>query len=98
MKKDTTYDIAVKRTRRILKDRRNELNMTQTELASAIGLKQPVISRLETDRSSKINLGTLHKAAQILGLSVVLDLVPENRAELLMEEMDGSVRNTRNSG
>ncbi len=53
---------------------------------SMVGLNQPVVSRMETDRTSKVNVDTLSRLAGALGMRLVLDLthdgpVQDARAE-----------------
>ena len=61
---------------RDLIQRRNELNLSQRELARMIGTRQPAISRLEAgDRNTRIE--TLVKVADAMGLQFAL--TPKNR-------------------
>lgn len=49
--------------------RRNELHLSQAQLASIIGMQQPAISRLENG-GSDATIGTLLKVADALNLDV----------------------------
>jgi transcriptional regulator with XRE-family HTH domain len=51
-------------------ERRIELNLSQSELASKIGTRQPAISRLEA--GDNVKLETLLKVAGALGLTISL--------------------------
>jgi len=63
---------------RELIERRNQLHMSQTQLAKMIGTKQPAISRLENG-DHDINISTLLKALAALGLNI--SLVPVSEPE-----------------
>jgi transcriptional regulator with XRE-family HTH domain len=63
---------------KILIDRRVELELTQWDLANRLGLKQSVISRMESSKSSP-TLKTLLKITSVLGLEVVL--IPDDDKE-----------------
>ena len=52
--------------------RRNELQMTQEELAGIVGTKQPAISRLEKG-DYNTTLSTFFKVANALGLDISLE-------------------------
>jgi len=54
---------------RILIERRNQLRISQTQLAKTIGTQQPAISRLEGG-DYNTTLDTLFKVASALGLNV----------------------------
>jgi DNA-binding XRE family transcriptional regulator len=56
---------------RSLIERRNELGISQTQLAQAIGTQQPAISRLEKG-DSNTTISTLFKVADALDLDVTL--------------------------
>lgn len=53
---------------------RNEAGLTQAQLARRIGTTQSVISRLESFESGGINLNTLYRIADALGLDVSIGL------------------------
>lgn len=55
---------------------RNQAGMTQTDLASAIGTKQAVISRLEDPDGGPVNLSTLLKIAKALDVGLVAKFAP----------------------
>ncbi|NQT72367.1 MAG: helix-turn-helix transcriptional regulator [Chloroflexi bacterium] len=54
-------------------ERRNKLNMSQTQLAKIIGTKQPAISRLERG-DYNTTLGTLFKVASALDMDLEISL------------------------
>jgi DNA-binding XRE family transcriptional regulator len=54
---------------KILIERRNQLRISQTQLAKTIGTKQPAISRLER-RDYNTTLDTLFKVASALDLNI----------------------------
>ena len=56
---------------RALIERRNQLQMSQTEVANVIGTKQPAISRLEKG-DYNTTLRTLFKVADALDLDIAL--------------------------
>ena len=56
---------------RSLIKRRNQLRISQTELARIIGTKQPAISRLEKG-DYNTTLSTLFRATEVLGLDISL--------------------------
>ncbi len=62
------YEIAER-----VRQARERLGMTQSELATRIGSTQPAIARLEAGGVMP-NLDTLHRIAEALGLELVVDL------------------------
>lgn len=52
---------------------RVERELTQTELADRLGVKQPVIAKLEGEAGKDIKLSTLLKVAAALGARVKID-------------------------
>lgn len=54
---------------RVLIRRRNELSLSQAQLAHAIGMQQPAISRLENG-GSNATVGTLFKVMGALNLDI----------------------------
>ncbi len=56
---------------RSILSRRNELNLSQTQLAKLIGMQQPAISRLENG-GHNTTISTLFKVADALALDVEL--------------------------
>jgi len=62
------YEIAER-----VRQARERLGMTQSELATRIGSTQPAIARLEAGGVTP-NLDTLHRIAEALGLELVVDL------------------------
>ena len=50
-------------------ERRNELSLTQLQLANIVWMKQPAIARLESGLNN-VNVGTLFKVTSALGLAV----------------------------
>jgi transcriptional regulator with XRE-family HTH domain len=59
--------------------RRNELHLSQTQLANIIGMQQPAISRLENGVNNT-NIGTLFKVIDALKLNI--EFKPKNSLEL----------------
>ena len=57
-----------------LMKRRNQLCMSQSQLARVIGTRQPVISRLERGEYNNVTLSTLMKVANALGLDLDISL------------------------
>ncbi len=54
--------------------RRNQLRMSQSQLAKTIGTRQPAISRLERGEFNTITLSTLIKVANALDLDLDISL------------------------
>jgi predicted XRE-type DNA-binding protein len=54
--------------------RRNQLRMSQTQLARTIGTRQPAISRLERGEFNNVTLSTLIKVAHALDLDLAISL------------------------
>ena len=54
--------------------RRNQLCMSQSQLARAVGTRQPAISRLERGEYNDITLSTLIKVAHALDLDMNISL------------------------
>jgi predicted transcriptional regulator len=59
---------------RSLINRRNQLRMSQSQLARTVGTRQPAISRLERGDFNNITLSTLMKVAQALDLDLDITL------------------------
>lgn len=57
--------------------RRNQLRMSQSQLARTVGTKQPAISRLERGEFNNVTLSTLMKVANALDLD--LDIALKDR-------------------
>ena len=53
-----------------IKERREELNMTQEELAQRSGVSRQTISALENDKYDNVLVGTLAAIATALGTTV----------------------------
>lgn len=53
-----------------IKERREELNMTQEELAQRSGVSRQTISALENDKYENVLVGTLASIATALGTTV----------------------------
>lgn len=49
--------------------RRNELKLSQSQVAQMIGTRQPAISRLESGNCNS-RIGTLYRVADVLGLDI----------------------------
>jgi transcriptional regulator with XRE-family HTH domain len=58
-----------------LRRRREELGISQTALAAAVGMRQTDISKIETEQRRQITLTTLRRLTSTLRLRLVL--VPE---------------------
>ena len=69
---------------RKLIERRNQLRISQTQLAKIVGTKQPAIARLEKG-DSNITLGTLSKVADALNLDIVLK--PREKTAFICDEI-----------
>jgi predicted XRE-type DNA-binding protein len=54
--------------------RRNQLRMSQSQLARTVGTKQPAISRLERGEFNNVTLSTLIKVAHALNLDMNISL------------------------
>jgi len=54
--------------------RRNQLRISQTQLARTVGTKQPAISRLERGEFNNVTLSTLIKVAHALDLDLDISL------------------------
>jgi|ERR1051326_778874 DNA-binding XRE family transcriptional regulator len=61
---------------RALLDLRQASGLTQAQLAARVGVKQPVIARIEAGRSSNIHLRTILQIATALGARVRVTLEP----------------------
>jgi predicted XRE-type DNA-binding protein len=59
---------------RSLIKRRNQLRISQSQLAKAVGTRQPAISRLERGEFNNVTLSTLIKVAHALGLDLDISL------------------------
>jgi predicted XRE-type DNA-binding protein len=59
---------------RRLIQRRNQLRMSQSQLAKTVGTKQPAISRLERGDFNDVTLSTLIKVAHALDLDLDISL------------------------
>ena len=59
---------------RSLIKRRNQLHMSQSQLARIVGTRQPAISRLERGEFNNITLSTLIKIAHALDLDLDISL------------------------
>lgn len=56
--------------------RRNQLRMSQSQLARTVGTKQPAISRLERGEFNNVTLSTLIKVAHALDMDLDISLKP----------------------
>lgn len=57
---------------------RKRANMTQAQLAKAIGSKQSVVSRIES-AGQNVTIGTLDRIARALGHELQVRLAPQDR-------------------
>lgn len=64
-------------------ERRNQLKLSQTQLAKMVGMRQPAISRLERG-DYNTTLGTLVKVIDALGLD--LDILPKAKVRTRVAE------------
>ena len=62
-----------------LADLRRRRGLTQAQLAERMGVKQPLIARLESGGSRNVTLKTIMKAALILGAEVELRITPRSK-------------------
>jgi len=56
-----------------LRDARESVGLTQTELAARIGIAQSALSRIEAGRTN-LSLGMLRRLAEALGVDVALEV------------------------
>ena len=64
---------------RSLIKRRNQLRISQSQLARTVGTRQPAISRLERGEFNNVTLSTLIKVASALDLDLDISLKPAGR-------------------
>ncbi|MGW1159667.1 helix-turn-helix domain-containing protein [Streptomyces sp. NPDC002513] len=64
---------------RLIRDRRIELRLSQTELAERCGMKQPQISRFEAGGTVP-TLPMLRRLARALGADLSISLTPHDEA------------------
>ena len=74
---------------------RQAANKTQTEVASAVGMRQEALSRFEAGRATDFSLSKLMRLLQVLGHE--LEFKPTVRRPSL-NELLGEVRHGTNSG
>ena len=67
-------------------ERRNKLNMSQTQLAKIIGTKQPAISRLERG-DYNTTLETLFKVASALDLDLEISLKANGKTKSIRDKV-----------
>jgi transcriptional regulator with XRE-family HTH domain len=65
----------------LIRTRRTELGLSQTQLAARAGTGQALISRIESGRTTP-TLSVLHRLAQALDCDLVLDLAPHATGRL----------------
>jgi transcriptional regulator with XRE-family HTH domain len=56
--------------RRVQKLRMSQTSLTQTDLATAVGVSWPTISRLERGVGRRLDIDRLHDVARALGVTV----------------------------
>lgn len=61
----------------LIREYREKLGLTQKQLAERMGVKQPVVSRLEDANYESHNLKTLEKAAKALNCRLKVDFIPK---------------------
>jgi len=71
---------------RLLIERRNQLHVSQAELATTIGTKQPAISRLERG-DSNTTIDTLFKVTNALDLDVDISPKPVQATKLTYDKV-----------
>jgi transcriptional regulator with XRE-family HTH domain len=59
-----------------LTELRLQRGLSQAQLAEAMGVKQPVVARIESGRARNLTLATIARTAASLGARVELRLVP----------------------
>jgi y4mF family transcriptional regulator len=62
----------------LVRDRRRVLKLTQTQLATMLGVSQKYISHLERGKST-LHLGLVLRALRTLGVDLTVDVPSENR-------------------
>ena len=68
--------------RKEIADLRKRQDLKQSDMAERLGVSQPVISRIESDRNADLGLETLHRYAAACGLKPVVTFVPSAEAML----------------
>ena len=68
--------------RREIADLRKRQDLKQSDMAERLGVSQPVISRIESDRNADLGLETLYRYARACGLKPVVTFVPSAEAML----------------
>lgn len=61
---------------------RRHRNLKQSDLARSLGVSQPVISRVEGDKSADLGLETLYRYAEACGMKPVVTFVPNTEGVL----------------
>jgi len=69
---DTNLILQKKKLIERLKNKRLELDISQTELAHMAGTKQPAIARMESGLVSDVSMDFLLKIAMVLDMSVTI--------------------------
>jgi len=65
-----------------IREIREALGMSATQLAARMGISQPTAAKLEkAEAAGKVSLPSLHRAAEALGCRVVYAFVPETTLE-----------------
>ena len=69
------HDVYIQLFKKLVKERRRVVGLTQEQLAEIVGLRQPAISRLENPNYTKINLETIQRVATGLDCVVSIGLI-----------------------
>lgn len=70
-----------------IREIRNAIGMTASQLAKRLGVTQPTVADMErSEREDAITLGTLRKAARALGGELVYAIVPRVPLEQMLRE------------
>lgn len=68
---------------------RAEHKLSQVQLARKLGIKQPMVARLEAGEKNP-TWETLVRLSERLGIEFVVDIVPPRRKSMIGKEVDGA--------